>query len=97
MRNSTPNPMPSLQFPKWIFWLALGVIDLAIVFAVLNSFWYFEVINNDEMGVKIRSGQIVGIAQPAYVSLLIAQANASAIKASETTSSSSFRPAPSRT
>jgi hypothetical protein len=89
--------MPSIQFPKWIIWLALGVIALAIVFAVLNSFWYFEVINNDEVGVKIRSVQIVGIAQPGYVSLLIAQANASAIKASEATSSSSFRPAPSRT
>ncbi|RPH60169.1 MAG: hypothetical protein EHM81_06780 [Chloroflexi bacterium] len=67
MRNSNPNPMPSVRFPRWIIWLVLGVIGLVFVFAVLSSFWYFEVINNDEVGVKIRSGQIVGIAQPGIV------------------------------
>jgi hypothetical protein len=67
MRNSNPNPMPAIQFPKWIIWLVLAAIALAVAFSFLSSFWYFEVINNDEVGVKIRSGQIMGIAPPGIV------------------------------
>jgi len=70
----TTNPTPSAStpgmrfpFPQWAIWLAVIVILLAIFSSVARSFWYFEVINNDEVGVKIRSGQIMGIAQPGIV------------------------------
>jgi hypothetical protein len=67
MRNSNPTPMPNFRIPKVAIWLVVILIVAAILISVLSSFWYFEVINNDEVGVKIKSGQITGIAQPGIV------------------------------
>lgn len=72
MPTNPPNQPAAFQpasfnFPKWIIWLVLILIGVVVFFSVLRSFWYFDVINNDEVGVKIRSGQIMGIAQPGIV------------------------------
>src|SRR5574339_717168 len=72
MRKQDPEPKPKgendmrsvLNFPRWIIWVILAIIGLAIVGAVIQSFWYFEVINNDEVGIAIEAGQISGIKQP---------------------------------
>ena len=69
-KNST-NPQdsksfrfPSISFPKWIVWIVIVLIVGAIFFSVLDQFWYFQVINNDEVGIKIEAGQITNIVQP---------------------------------
>ena len=54
----------TLQFPKWLIPAFLILIALIVISVVLRSFWYFEVIENDEVGVKIEAGQITGVAQP---------------------------------
>ncbi len=56
--------MRSFQFPRWLIWTVLAIIGLAILGSVVRSFWYFEVINNDEVGIAIEAGQIAGIKQP---------------------------------
>lgn len=69
------NPLPPIntpsfsrvQFPKALIWLAVLLIVFVVSFSVMRSFWYFDVINNDEVGIKIKSGQIMGIAQPGIV------------------------------
>jgi hypothetical protein len=72
MPSNNPSQIPStaftrIQFPKGLVWIVLALIVLAVFFSFLRSFWYFDVINNDEVGVKIKSGQIMGIAQPGIV------------------------------
>jgi hypothetical protein len=64
--NSTGenNTMRSFQFPRWLIWTVLAVVGLAILGTVIRSFWYFEVINNDEVGITIEAGQITGVKQP---------------------------------
>lgn len=64
--NSTGenNTMRSLQIPRWLIWSIVAIIGLAILGVVVRSFWYFEVINNDEVGIAIEAGQIAGIKQP---------------------------------
>jgi hypothetical protein len=52
------------QFPKWLIWLVLVVVVVVALGMVIRSFWYFEVINNDEVGIAIEAGQIQGIKQP---------------------------------
>lgn len=54
----------TLQFPKWLISAFLILIALVVVFIFLRAFWYFQVIENDEVGIKIKAGQITGIAQP---------------------------------
>ena len=54
----------TLQFPKWLIPVFLILVALIVISLVLQSFWYFEVIENDEVGVRIEAGQIVGVAQP---------------------------------
>ncbi len=64
--NSTGenNTMRSLQIPRWLIWSVLAIIGLVILSSLIRSFWYFEVINNDEVGITIESGQITGVKQP---------------------------------
>jgi hypothetical protein len=64
--NSTgeKNTMRSFQIPRWLIWSIVGLVGLAIMASVIRSFWYFEVINNDEVGIAIESGQIRGVKQP---------------------------------
>src|SRR5512132_2848740 len=56
--------IPSIKFPRWLVWAVLGIIAVAILASIIRSFWYFEVINNDEVGIAIEAGQIQGVKQP---------------------------------
>src|SRR5512140_2871456 len=60
------NTMRSIpfQFPKRLLWVVLAIIVVIVFAAAVRSFWYFEVINNDEVGIAIEAGQIQGIKQP---------------------------------
>jgi hypothetical protein len=72
MKKQNPEPKTKgesnmrsfLNFPKWIIWAVLAIIGIAILATVIRSFWYFEVINNDEVGIAIEAGQIQGVKQP---------------------------------
>ena len=52
------------QFPKRLLWTLVIIIALIVLAVLVRSFWYFEVINNDEVGIAIEAGQIPGIKQP---------------------------------
>lgn len=60
------NPRPSFLslIPGWFVGLILGVIVIAVLANVSKSFWYFEVIENDQVGVRIAAGEIQGVVQP---------------------------------
>ena len=60
------NPRPSFLslIPGWFVGLVLGVIVIAVLANVSKSFWYFEVIENDQVGVTIEAGEIQGVLQP---------------------------------
>jgi hypothetical protein len=58
------NTMRSFHIPRWLIWSLVVIVGLAFFGAVIRSFWYFEVINNDEVGIAIEAGQISGIKQP---------------------------------
>jgi hypothetical protein len=58
------NIMRSISFPKWLIWGIVTLIGVVVLATVIRSFWYFEVINNDEVGIAIEAGQIQGIKQP---------------------------------
>lgn len=52
------------QFPKRLLWGVVIIVALIVLAVLVRSFWYFEVINNDEVGIAIEAGQIQGIRQP---------------------------------
>lgn len=54
----------SFQFPKRLLWIVLAIVGIIVLAALVRPFWYFEVINNDEVGIAIEAGQIRGIKQP---------------------------------
>jgi hypothetical protein len=64
--NNSPgdNNMRSFQIPKWLIRVALVVVGIALLAILIRPFWYFEVINNDEVGIGIQAGQIHSIKQP---------------------------------
>ncbi|MDX9992910.1 MAG: SPFH domain-containing protein [Anaerolineales bacterium] len=55
---------PSLKIPQALIWLVVIIIAVILFFSVMRNFWYFEVIENDQIGIKIRAGQIQEIVQP---------------------------------
>jgi hypothetical protein len=65
-KSKGENTMRSIPFqiPRWLIWGLLAVVVVAIFAFFIRSFWYFEVINNDEVGIAIEAGQIQGIKQP---------------------------------
>ncbi len=63
----TPNQVPTIRFPGWIITLFVIAIVLIVLTFALRSFWYFEVIENDEVGIKLQAGQIKGVVQPGIV------------------------------
>jgi hypothetical protein len=64
----TPTQIPAIRFPRWIIILFVTALVLIILTFALRPFWYFEVINNDEIGIKIEAGQITGIKPPGIAS-----------------------------
>src|SRR5687768_6235724 len=64
--NSSPgdNNMRSFQIPNWLIRIVLVVAGIALLAILIRPFWYFEVINNDEVGIGIEAGQIQGVKQP---------------------------------
>src|SRR5215207_5756048 len=58
------NIMRSISFPRWLLWGIVALVGVIILASVIRSFWYFEVINNDEVGIAIEAGQIHSIKQP---------------------------------
>lgn len=60
----TTTQIPPIRFPKSIAILFVVVLVLIALGFALRSFWYFEVINPDEVGIKIEAGQISKIVQP---------------------------------
>lgn len=63
----TPNQMPTIRFPGWIVPAFVTVLVLIALVFLLRPFWYFEVVNNDEVGIKIQAGEIRGVVQPGIV------------------------------
>lgn len=67
-QNSTSpsEPRPSIfsLIPRWLIGLVVGLIVFALIANFSKSFWYFEVIENDQVGVTIEAGEIQGVLQP---------------------------------
>lgn len=63
-RPERPNPFANFRVPRTLVQVVVLVVVLAVVFSVMRSFWYFEVIENNEVGVAIEAGQVVDIKQP---------------------------------
>jgi hypothetical protein len=55
---------PSFKIPQALIWLVVIIIATIVLLSVVKNFWYFEVIENDQIGIKIRAGQIIEIVQP---------------------------------
>jgi hypothetical protein len=79
MKNpNTQNPRPNIDpsrplsnrfpffsfIPGWVIGLVVGIVVVFLLANFSKSFWYFEVIENDQVGVKIEAGKIQGIVQP---------------------------------
>jgi hypothetical protein len=82
----TQTQIPAFHFPRWIVTLFVIAIVLIVLSFLLRPFWYFEVINNDEVGIRLEAGQISGIKQPGiatdiglFVSLIKIKTSAVAI------------------
>src|SRR5262245_48059539 len=60
------NTMRSVPFqiPRRLLWGIVALIVIVVLSSFIRSFWYFEVINNDEVGIAIEAGQIHAIKQP---------------------------------
>ncbi len=63
---SSPNPRPSFfsVIPGWVVGLVVTVVLVALLANVSKSFWYFEVIENDQVGITIEAGEIQSVLQP---------------------------------
>ena len=52
------------SIPGWLVGLVLAVIAIVVLANVSKSFWYFEVVENDQVGVTVEAGKIQGVVQP---------------------------------
>ncbi|MBL8050705.1 MAG: SPFH domain-containing protein [Anaerolineales bacterium] len=66
--NSESSPNSPRNFlsaiPRWLIGVIAGIILILVLANISKSFWYFEVIENDEVGVTIEAGEIQGVVQP---------------------------------
>lgn len=67
-QKNTPEQRPRFSFlssiPGWLVGLVLAVIAVLVLANVSKSFWYFEVVENDQVGVTVEAGKIQGVVQP---------------------------------
>lgn len=65
-KNATSEPRPPFYslIPRWTILAVAGIILIIFLASVSNSFWYFEVIENDEVGISIEAGEIQKVLQP---------------------------------
>jgi len=63
--QGSPPVRPSLiSIPRWLIAAVLGLIGFFVLAAMIRPFWYFEIIENDQVGVTIEAGEIQGVVQP---------------------------------
>ncbi|MCZ2122426.1 MAG: SPFH domain-containing protein [Anaerolineales bacterium] len=60
---SGPRKFLSL-IPAWLIGFVVVAALVLIVASISKSFWYFEVVQNDQVGVTIEAGEITGVVQP---------------------------------
>src|SRR6266545_3164432 len=50
------NNMRSIPFkiPRSLIWVVVGIIAIAVLASIVRSFWYFEVIYNDDASLQQR-------------------------------------------
>lgn len=69
-KQSQSSPPPSeprfnfSSFPRWIIGVVVALIVVILIANFSSSFWYFKVIENDEVGLTIEAGEIQGVRQP---------------------------------
>jgi hypothetical protein len=63
-KTSEPRAPFFSYVPRWVIGLIVGTIIIAVLANISRSFWYFEVIENDQVGVRIEAGEIQGVLQP---------------------------------
>ena len=67
-QQQDPPYRPSFSFhfsiPGWLIGSVVAIIVIAALASFSKSFWYFEVIENDQVGVTIEAGEIQGVVQP---------------------------------
>lgn len=68
--QGTPSSQPSTprfdfsSFPRWIIGAVIAIVIVLVIVNFSSSFWYFTVIENDEVGLTIEAGEIQGVKQP---------------------------------
>ncbi|KXK13483.1 MAG: SPFH domain / Band 7 family protein [Chloroflexi bacterium OLB14] len=50
--------------PRWLIGLIVGIVLIGLLASISKSFWYFEVIENDEVGISIQAGEIQNVLPP---------------------------------
>ncbi len=67
-QKQDPPSRPRFSFPfsipGWLIGSVVAIIVIAVLAGFSKSFWYFEVIENDQVGVTIEAGEIQGVVQP---------------------------------
>jgi hypothetical protein len=67
-QNQKPSSEPRQPIwsyiPRWLIVFVVILVVLAFLGNMAKNFWYFEVIENDQVGVKVEAGEIVGVVQP---------------------------------
>jgi hypothetical protein len=64
--NQPPGPrqFPGVSFPRRYLGPGLVILAVFILALLARPFWYFEIIENDQVGVTIQAGEIQGVKQP---------------------------------
>lgn len=61
--SSSPRGLFSI-IPRWLIGLIVGIVLIGLLASISKSFWYFEVIENDEVGISIQAGEIQNVLPP---------------------------------
>lgn len=62
--NTGGGRFANFRIPKGLIWGIVIFVAILILSASLRPFWYFEVIENDEIGIAIEAGQVINVKQP---------------------------------